>query len=183
MSGLLVWPGRYRLGSHTRRLLAREQAAATWGQAVAGTAHTLAAYFHDRLRTVALDGETTITLPLVPAGRDARAAEGQGEPLRDVDPEWCAAHETAVERTQPIPPEAQQVAIAASGVDAMTDPNLPPDRSPGDWVNTTPDGWRPKPDPDGEDTQELATPGPDAIDTAEIRAVVVPYRDPANPAA
>lgn len=125
--------------SRSQRLLAREQAAATWGAVLAPTAHTLAAYFHDRLRTIALDGETTVTLPLIPAGRDAQAAEGHGEPLRDTDPEWRSAHQSARKPTQ--------ACERPSGVDAMTDPNLPPDDSPGDWVDTRRDDWQPKPDP------------------------------------
>ena len=89
------------------------------------------------------DAETTVPMrqPDVPALRDVAAELGCGTPLRDTDPEWCSAHQSARKPTQacerPVPL------------------------------------WE----------APFAKPGPDAIDTAELHVVAVPYHDPANPAA
>lgn len=108
------------------------------------------------------DGEDTVTLPLVPAARDARAAEGLGDRLRDTDPDWCARHKTAVERTQEIQPEVQALAVEASGERTAEIPVVPLHDAP------------------------FAQPAPAVLVTTPPLPgppIRVPHRDPANPAA
>lgn len=109
-----------------RRQVRREEAAATWRALVAHSARGLAeAQMTSR-------GEAVAILPPIPAGRDAQAAAGDGQPLRDCDPEWTAAHESAVERTQPIP----RLAMALWD-DAPS--------STGQYFNATAQAWRARP--------------------------------------